>query len=385
MLKAYRYRIYPTEDQTVFLNRQFGSVRYVYNWALALGTTTYQTQGTGITRFQMDKRLTALKQELPWLQEIAAQPLQQALVHLDKAFTRFFREKKGYPRFKFKRGIQSATYPQGVKMNWGNGVIYIPKTGWMRVILSRQFVGTIKTVTVSRVPSGKFFVSVLVEDENQVPEPVPETLDHAVGGDLGLHDFLVLSTGEKYPHPQWLERELYRLKILQRRLAKTTQGSKHRAKLRRQIAQLHERVANRRQDFLQKLSTNLIRRFDTVCLEDLNVVGMVRNHTLARRIAQSGWAEFRRQLEYKAAWLGKHVRVIGRFAPSSRLCVCGYYNYNLTLADREWTCPECGRHHDRDVLAANNIKRFAYAKHHTGRDTPGEPGERPLVDERQTP
>ncbi|PSR20943.1 MAG: transposase, partial [Sulfobacillus acidophilus] len=247
MLKAYCYRLYPTVEQAAFLNRQFGSVRYVYNWALALAMTTYQTQGRGVTRFQLDKRLTALKQELPWLSEVASQPLQQALVHLDKAFTRFFREKKGYPRFHSKRGKQSATYPQGVKIHWENGVIYLPKAGWIRTVFSRRFVGRIKTVTVSRVPSGKFFVSVLVEDENQVPDAVPETRERAVGADLGLHDFLVLSTGEKYEHPQWLESELYRLKILQRRLAKTTKGSKNRSKLRIQIARLHEQVANRRQ------------------------------------------------------------------------------------------------------------------------------------------
>ncbi len=382
MLKTYRYRLYPTEEQAALLNRQFGSVRYVYNWALALATMTYQTQGQGITRFQLDKRLTALKQELPWLQEVASQPLQHALVHLDKAFTRFFREKKGYPRFRSKRGKQSATYLQGVKIHRENSVIYLPKSGWIRTVFSRPFQGTVKTVTVSRVPSSQYFVSVLVEDENQVPESVPEVVDHAVGGDLGLHDFLVLSTGEKYSHPQWLEHELYRLKILQRRLAKTTKGSKNRAKIRRKIAGLHERAANRRLDFLHKLSTDLVRRFDTVCIEDLNVSRMVRNRTLARRITQSGWAEFRRQLEYKAAWSGKHVRVIGRLAPSSRLCVCGYYNHDLTLANRQWDCPECGCHHDRDVLAANNIKRFAFAKHQTGRDTPGGPGEHPLVGDR---
>ncbi len=144
-------------------------------------------------------------------------------------------------------------------------------------------------------------------------------------------------------------------------------------------------MANRRQDFLHKRSTDLLRRFDTVCIEDLKVAGMVRHHALARRIAQSGWAEFRRQLEYQAAWSGKHVRVIGRFAPSSRLCPCGNYHHGLTRADREWTCPQCGRHHNRDGLAANNIKRFALAEHDTGRDTPGEPREHPLVDERRKP
>ena len=296
MLKAYRYRLYPTDEQAAFLNRQFGSVRYVYHWALALATTTYQTQGQGITRF--------------------------------------FREKKGYPRFKSKRGKQSATYPQGVTIHWENGVLYLPKAGWIRTVFSRRFSGTVKTVIVSRVPSGQFFVSVLVEDENPVPDVIAETWERAVGGDLGLHDFLVLSTGEKYGHPQWLESEWYRLKILQRRLAKTAQGSKNRTKIRCKIARLHEQVANRRQDFLHKLSTDLVRRFDTVCIEDLNLAGMARNPALARRIAQSGWGEFRRQLEYKAHWYGKHVRVIGRFAPSSRLCLCGYYNPDLTLADR---------------------------------------------------
>ena len=287
MLKAYRYRLYPTEEQTAFLNRQFGSVRYVYNWAVEVATTTYQTQGNGVTRFQLDKRLTMLKQELPWLGEVASQPLQQALVHLDKAFTRFFREKRGYPCFHSKRGKQSATYPQGVKIHWKNGLLYLPKAGWIRAVFSRRFQGTVKTVTVSCVPSGQFFASVLVEDENQVPDAVAETRERAVGGDLGLHDFLVLSTGEKYGHPQWLESELYRLKILQRRFAKTVKGSKNRAKIRRQIARVHEQVANRRQDFLHKLSTDLLRRFDTVCIEDLNVAGMVRNRTLARHIAQT--------------------------------------------------------------------------------------------------
>ncbi|MCL8209420.1 MAG: transposase [Actinomycetia bacterium] len=165
-------------------------------------------------------------------------------------------------------------------------------------------------------------------------------------------------------------------------MVKKTKGSRNREKIRSQMARLHERVANRRQDFWHKLSTDLVRRFDTVCLEDLSVANMVRNRALARRIAQSGWAEFRRQLEYKAVWYGKHVRVIGRFEPSSRLCWCGYSNHALTLADRAWTCPQCGRQHDRDVLAAHNIKRFAFAKHKTGRDTPGVPGERPPVDER---
>jgi putative transposase len=385
MIRASRYRLDPTAEQAAFLHRQFGCVRYVSNWGFALATQTYQTEGHGLTRCQLDKRLTALKQELPGRREVAAQPLQQALVHLDKAFTRVCREKRGYPRFKTKRGPPSATYPQGVQVDWAQSTICLPKTGWVRAVLSRRFVGRIKTVTVRRVPSGQFFVSILVEDESQVPAPVPETEDRAVGIDLGLHTFATLSTGEQFAHPQWRERELYRLKVLQRRVAKKAKGSRNRANIRRQMARLHERGANRRQDFLHKVSTNLVRRVDTVCIEDRHVAGMVRHHVLARRIAQSGGAEFRRQLDYKALGMGKHGRVIGRFAPSSRVCVCGYSHRHLTLADREWICPPCGRHHDRDVRAAQNINRFAFAEHDTGRDTPGVPGERPPADDRPRP
>ncbi|PSR20381.1 MAG: transposase [Sulfobacillus acidophilus] len=384
MLKAYRYRLYPTEEQTAFLNRQFGSVRYVYNWALAVATTACQTQGNGVTRFQLDKRLTALKQELPGLGEVAAQPLQQALVHLDRAFTRFFREKKGYRVFTPSGASRVDVSPR--REDPLEERRHLPSESRMDSSgVESALQGPVKTVTISGVPSGKFFISVLVEDENQVPDVVPETRERAAGGDLGLHDLLVLSTGEKYGHPQWLESELYRLKILQRRLARAVKGSKNRAKIRRQIARLHEQAANRRQDFVHRLRTDLLRRFDTVCLEDLNVAGIVRNHPLARRIAQSGWAEFRRQLEYKAQWTGKHVRVIGRFAPSSRLYVCGYYNHHLALADRTWTCPHCGQRHDLDVLAATNIKRFDFAQHETGRDMPGVTGERPPVDDRRRP
>jgi putative transposase len=192
---------------------------------------------------------------------VAAQPLQQALAHLDTAFTRFFRENRGCPQFKTKRGPQSAVYPHGVRMAWGHSLLYVPKAGWVGAVFSRWFTGRIKTVTVRRVPSGQFFMFVLVEDESQILDSVPETADRAVGVDLNLHEFAVLPTGDKIPRPQRFEPQLRRLKILQRRFAKKAQGSRNREKMRRQIARLHERIANRRQDFLHKLSTDLFATF----------------------------------------------------------------------------------------------------------------------------
>lgn len=333
----------------------------------------------------MDKRLTYLKQELPWLSEVASQPLQQALIHLDKGFTRFFREKKGYPRFKSKHGRQSATFPvkaksllQGVKVELETGTLVLPKVGAVKAVYSRTFEGKVKTVTVSKTPTGKYFASVLVEEENQ-PSVRPDVEENAVGVDLGLKHFAVLSTGEKVEHPKHLEQHLGRLKVLGRRLSRKKKGGNNYRKARLKVALLHERVANSRADFLHKLSTDLVNRFDTICLEDLNVKargfalrGMMANGKLARHIGQSGWAMFDSMLEYKTAWNGKHLRTIGRFEPSSRLCQCGYYNHALTLSDREWDCPECGRHHDRDELAANNIKRFAYKRQNTGLDKPSE-------------
>lgn len=315
-----------------------------------------------------------MKKELPWLSEVASQPLQQALIRLDKGFTRFFRKKKGYPGFKSKRDRQSATFPQGFKVEFEQGVLVLPKLGAVKAVYSRTFEGKVKTLTVSKTPTGKFYASVLVEEENQ-PSIKPDVEENAVGVDLGLKHFAVLSTGEKVEHPKHLEKHLGRLRVLQRRLSRKQKGSNNYRKAKLKVALLHERVANSRADFMHKLSTRLVREFDSICLEDLNIQGMLANGKLARHIGQSGWGEFRRMLEYKTEWNGKHVRIIGRFEPSSRLCYCGYYHHALTLSDREWDCLDCGRRHDRDELAANNIKRFAYRKPNTGRDTPGELGE----------
>jgi putative transposase len=394
MLKAFKYRFYPTEEQAKFLARQFGCNRFVYNWALHQKTKAYQETKKGLSRFALDKQLTALKKELEWLNEVASQPLQQALGHLDKAFTRFFKEKKGFPKFKNKHGTQSASYPQGVRLDFEAGLLTLPKVGIVKTVFSRTFEGTVKTTTISRTPTGKYFVSVLVEArtarqvlscEQEVENQdfnYADTEEQAIGIDLGLKDFATLSSGEKIAHPKHLEQYLQRLKVLQKRLAKKKKGSANAKKAKLKVALLHEKVGNTRKDFLHKLSTRLVKEFNTLCFEDLNVQGMMANHKLARHIGQSGWGMFKQFCEYKASWNGKHTRTIGRFEPSSRLCTCGYWNHDLTLAMRVWTCPSCGTNHDRDVLAANNIKRFAFKKNDTNSsvDSRGEPVELPSLD-----
>jgi putative transposase len=383
MLKAYKYRFYPTEEQEKFLARQFGCNRFVYNWALNQKTKAYQETKKGLSRFALDKQLTVLKKELEWLGEVASQPLQQALGNLDKAFTRFFKEKKGFPKFKHKHGTQTSSYPQGVKIDFEAGIITLPKVGIVKTVFSRAFEGTIKTTTISRTPTNKYFVSILVEVENQNFNHA-DTEEQALGIDLGLKDFATLSSGEKIAHPKHLEQHLKRLKVLQKRLARKKKGSANAKKAKLKVALLHEKVSNTRKDFLHKLSTRLVQDFNTLCFEDLNIKGMMANHKLARHIGQSGWGMFKQFCEYKAQWSGKHTRTIGRFEPSSKLCGCGYWNHDLTLATREWTCPSCQTRHDRDVLAANNIKRFAFKKNdtlvHSSVDSRGEPVELPSKD-----
>jgi len=378
MLKAYRYRLEPDEKQVEFLSKQFGCCRFVYNWALDLKTKAWQKEQKGISIFEINRQMTLLKKEKKWLSEVASQPLQYSLIHLDKGFTRFFKKKSSYPRFKGKCGKQSASFPQGVAVEFSSGTIVFPKVGRIKTRFSRTFAGVVKTVTITKTVTGKYFASVLVESENQALAPVPEVEETAVGLDLGLTHFLTLSTGEKIEHPKHLEKDLDRIKALNRRVSKKKKGSKNRRKAIVKLAIVYERATNRRNDFLQKLSTRLVKEFDTLCFEDLNVAGMMKNRCLSRHIGQSGWARFKGLCETKAVWQGKHVRTIGRFEPSSKLCSCGYRNKDLSLSDRRWTCPVCHVTHDRDVLAANNTKRFAFVKQNTSGGTGGGTVEMPV-------
>ena len=362
--RAYRYRLYPNEEQKVLIAKHLGSCRFIYNYALAKKVKAYQVDGTNLSRFDIQADLPNMKksEEYCWLKEVNSLSLQASLANLDSAYTKFFREHKGFPRFKSKKDSkQSFSIPQNTRVDFENGRIFIPKfKGGIKTKFHRTFEGIVKSSTISRTATGKYFISILVEvNEPDVPmKPICE--NKAVGIDLGIKTFAVLSDGTEIPNPKHLKQSLDKVKKLQRSLSHKNKGSKNRDKARRKLALAHEQVTNRRNDFLHKVTSYLVNNYDTICLEDLNVKGMVKNHHLAQALEDIAIGTFNTLLEYKAKERGVNILRIGRFAPSSKMCTCGYINHNLTLAMREWVCPECGKVHDRDFLAANNIKRFAF-------------------------
>lgn len=362
--RAYKYRLYPNEEQKVLIAKHLGSCRFIYNYALDKKVRAYQTDKTNLSRFDIQADLPNMKksEEYCWLKEVNSLSLQASLANLDSAYTKFFREHKGFPRFKSKKDSkQSFSIPQNTRVDFENGRIFIPKfKGGIKTKFHRTFEGIVKSSTISRTATGKYFVSILVEvNEPDVPmKPICE--NKAVGIDLGIKTFAVLSDGTEIPNPKHLKQSLDKVKELQRSLSHKNKGSKNRDKARRKLALAHEQVTNRRNDFLHKVTSYLVNNYDTICLEDLNVKGMVKNHHLAQALEDIAIGTFNTLLEYKAKERGVNILRIGRFEPSSKMCTCGYINHNLTLAMREWICPKCSSIHDRDLLAANNIKRFAF-------------------------
>ena len=362
--RAYKYRLYPNEEQKVLIAKHLGSCRFIYNYALDKKVRAYQTDKTNLSRFDIQADLPKMKksEEYCWLKEVNSLSLQASLANLDSAYTKFFREHKGFPRFKSKKDSkQSFSIPQNTRVDFENGRIFIPKfKGGIKTKFHRTFEGIVKSSTISRTATGKYFVSILVEvNEPDVPmKPICE--NKTVGIDLGIKTFAVLSDGTEIPNPKHLKQSLDKIKKLQRSLSHKNKGSKNRDKARRKLALAHEQVTNRRKDFLHKVTSYLVNNYDTICLEDLNVKGMVKNHHLAQALEDIAIGTFNTLLEYKAKERGVNILRIGRFEPSSKMCTCGYINHNLTLAMREWICPKCSSIHDRDFLAANNIKRFAF-------------------------
>ena len=381
MYKGYEYRIYPNKTQQKLLSKTFGCCRYVYNHFLAKRIEYHEKEGKYINSFALSKELTVLKNELEWLKEVDSQSLQQELRHQDNAFERFFKAKKGFPKFKSKHSYRySYTTILNVSLDIENHKIKLPKIGNVNLRLDRIPKGQIKSVTVKQVPSGKYFVSLTVLEDGKYLSKEEIKEKTTVGIDLGLKDFAILSDGRKISNPKYLKNNLKKLQVLQKRLSRKQKGSSNRNKARIKVARQYEKISNMRKDFLHKLTYRLTHenQVSTICIEDLAVSNMIKNHKLARSISDVSWSNFRTLLEYKCELYGKNLLVIGRFEPSSKMCTCGYINRELTLADREWTCPICKTHHDRDILAANNIKKFALSK--TGQGMPKEPMELSSLD-----
>jgi putative transposase len=359
MRTAYKCRAYPTPEQEALLNRTFGCIRVVWNRTLAARHALYATERKSTSYAATDRALTAMKQDpdLAWLNEVSSVPLQQALRHQHTAFTAFFQKRARYPRYKTREGRQSASFTRSAFRMKGAELWLAKTSGLLRFVWSWPAIDVTALdptmVTVSRDPDGRWFVTFAAA----VPAPTaPAPTGDVVGVDVGLTDFAVLSTGERIAHPRHMDRYEKRLKRYQRVLARKQRGSENRKKAKRKVARAHSLVRDARRDFLHKTSTDLVRRFDAIAVEDLAVSNMVRNRKLSKAISRTGWGEFRTLLEYKAHRDGRTLAVVDRWYPSSKTCsACGHLLADLSLNTRTWQCPSCGTRHDRDVNAAKNL------------------------------
>lgn len=354
--RAYKFRFYPTSEQEMILAKTFGCARFAYNYMLRLRTDAWMQRQERIGYHETSAALTALKKqpEYAWLNEVSSVPVQQALRHLQTAFNNFFAKRARYPQFKRKDGPQAAEYTTSA-FKWDGRSLKLAKMSEpLAVRWSRQIpkAAKVTTVTVSKDSAGRYFVSLLCDD---VVAKKP-AVDCKIGVDLGLTHFAILSTGEKIAAPNTFRKNEAKLAKLQRRLAKKTKGSNRRRKAKLKVAKLHAKIADSRRDFLHKLSTRLINENQVIAVESLSVSNMQKNRCLSKSIADASWSEFLRQLEYKAKWYGRELVGIDKWYPSSKRCSdCGYTMPKMPLNVRQWTCPECGSIHDRDVNAARNV------------------------------
>lgn len=353
MLKSYKYKLKPTNEQIVLLNKHFGSVRFIYNYFLNERKKEYEINKNTINYYHNSKTLTELKkqEEYKWLNEINSQTLQYSLKSLDGAYQNFFKYKKGFPRFKLKHNKNSFTVPQSIKLDGDK--LKIPKFNEpIKVIIDRKFKGVIKSCNISKTPTNEYFVSILVETEHLI---YPKT-GKRIGIDLGVKDLLITSDGFKFKNNKFFKTYSKKLKKAQQHLSRKKKNSGRYNKQKLKVAKLYKKITNSRIDNLHKISTNIIKNNDIIILEDLNIKGMVKNHKLAKHISDASWGRFITILEYKAKWNDREIVKIDRFFPSSKTCnCCGYIKQDLNLEIREWTCPSCNNKLDRDVNAAKNI------------------------------
>jgi putative transposase len=367
MLKCYKYKLKPNKNQKQYFENCFGSCRFIYNWGLDLKIKTYQQTNKSLSFVDLAKELTNLKQQddKKWLYNVSNESLQQSLRNLDGAFTKFFREKKGFPKFKNKKNSKN-TFKNinGFEINFENNKVKLQKIGWIKFFKNQVFEGKIGTVTISKDKIGNYWIAILVDNKKELPlKNKVVNNDKTIGIDVGIKDFITLSNGIKFSNPKFLEKAEKKLKYHQKRLNKKKIGSKKRDKQRVRVAKIHYRIKCLRGNFIHQITSQLIKEYDTFILENLNIEGMLKNHCLAKSISSVSWGELFRQLEYKSNWYGKNVIHIGRFEPSSKMCsYCGNINKELKLKDREWKCINCNELHDRDINAAKNIKHFGLSK-----------------------
>ena len=353
MITATKIRIYPDNKQADKLAKAFGCARWFWNNSLAETQKLYHETGKGLGQFALNARLPELKKEYGWLAETHSQVLQSVSLNLSRAFVNFFERRAKYPNFKSKHGKQTIQYPQGVKIVEGRK-LFLPKIGHVRAVVHREIAGTIKTVTISKTPTGKYFASILTE--TGLDAPVISFDGKILGIDVGLKHLAVTSDGSKFDNPKHVAKAQKNLKLKQKKLSRKMSGSNTRNKARILVAKTHERVANSRKDYLHKLSRRLVDENQVIAVEDLHVKGMMKNHCLAKSISDAGWGMLTTMLKYKTEQAGKGYIEVNRFFPSSKACsCCGHAIKSLPLNIRNWKCIECGAEHDRDINAAKNI------------------------------